>query len=106
VESVETVVVSGVYQETAVVLSPGNEGVFYPEISPVKYLEGIEMGIIKRIEGIAKGGTLEDAVKLRANQALWGKIGGDRTVKSDSGDLEESPYEAILRRLERKDKEE
>lgn len=106
-QTVDTVVISGVYTEIKKKMEetlPSTNVFMDPNISPAQYLEQMEMRIIQRIENIAQIGTLQDAVKLRANQMLLNKIRPDKSLR-DSADLEESPYEAILRRLEHHDDE-
>jgi hypothetical protein len=91
------VVMSGIATEVKI----GEIVPYYPDLPPIKYLEGIELDIVKRIENLAVAGQLTDAVKLSANTTLWAKIRADKTAKQETSDIDESPYDALLRRLDR-----
>lgn len=68
------------------------------DFNMVEWLEKKEKEIVERIEVLAKSGSNDDAVKLKANATLWGRIRPERT-KMEVDVANKSPYELLLKNL-------
>ena len=74
------------------------------DFNMVEWLEDKEKQIVERIEDLAVNGKPEDAVKLKANATLWGRIRPERT-KMEVDVANKSPYELLMRKINGENKE-